>query len=241
MKNLNTIILYAGILLIISSCVSNKKYQELIVQRDAATDEVAKLKVASDFRDYKISDVQYNKAMAMDSLNNLLKEENQRLDLVENDIKNALGIPLPKGISIIRNSDNIEVNFDEQILFPIGKTELNPIGTNVLTKFAKAFQNAEIQLDLMVVGHTDDQTYQVENFDNWDLSSQRSLNVVRLLQQSGVNPKQLIAAGRSQYDPAKPNTNATNRESNRRVEIILQPLVSPLDNSLEVLSRNKSY
>jgi len=238
MKNFNKMILCAGILLMISSCVSNKKYQEVISERDAATDEVAKLKVASDFQDYKISDVQYNKAMVLDSVNNLLKEENQRLEVVENEIRNALGLPLPKGISIIRNSDNIKVNFDEQILFPVGKTELNPIGTKVLTNFAKAFRNADIQLDLMVVGHTDDQTYQAENFDNWDLSSRRSLKVVRLLQQSGVDPKQLIAAGRSQYNPAKPNTNATNRESNRRVEIILQPLVSPLDNSLKILRRN---
>jgi chemotaxis protein MotB len=59
----------------------------------------------------------------------------------------------------------------------------------------------------MVEGHTDSVPY-VGNIlvDNWDLSVKRSTSIIRVLtNELGVNPAQLIAAGRSSYIPLVEN------------------------------------
>ena len=63
-------------------------------------------------------------------------------------------------------------------------------------------------MEVMVEGHTDSRTINTPLFqDNWDLSVKRATSVVRKLQDDfNVDPTQLIAAGRSQYQPLVENT-----------------------------------
>jgi chemotaxis protein MotB len=64
----------------------------------------------------------------------------------------------------------------------------------------------------------------------------RATTVVRaLLDKTGVNPRQVIAAGRSEYLPIDEENNTDARRKNRRTEIILTP---KLDELLEILETN---
>ncbi len=64
---------------------------------------------------------------------------------------------------------------------------------------------------------------------NWELSTARAISVVRYLQEvAGVDPVRLSAAGYGPYRPAVPNDSAENRARNRRIEMKLVPLESPL-------------
>lgn len=78
----------------------------------------------------------------------------------------------------------------------------------------------------MIEGHTDSQSYQKGVLlDNWDLSVKRSTSIIRVLQDLGVNPGQLIAAGRSSYVPLVDNNTAENRAKNRRTRVVVLPKI----------------
>ncbi|KXS40607.1 MAG: chemotaxis protein MotB, partial [Candidatus Frackibacter sp. T328-2] len=76
---------------------------------------------------------------------------------------------------------------------------------------------------IMVEGHTDDLPINNSRFpSNWELSTARATNVVRhFIENNGIDPAKLSAAGYAKYKPIKPNTNAKNRSLNRRVDVIV--------------------
>ena len=59
--------------------------------------------------------------------------------------------------------------------------------------------------------------------DNWDLSVKRATAIVRILQDKGVKPTQITAAGRSEFMPVGSNSTTDGKAKNRRIEIILAP------------------
>ena len=59
---------------------------------------------------------------------------------------------------------------------------------------------------------------------NWELSTARSTTVVRFLQDQGIDPAYLSAAGYSEYRPVDSNETDEGKAKNRRIEIVLIPL-----------------
>ena len=91
--------------------------------------------------------------------------------------------------------------------------------------------NKNPDIDVLIEGHTDNVPLRSSiNFkDNWELSTGRATNIVRILSDvSKVNPKRLTAAGRSEYMPKVSNDTPEGRAKNRRTEIILTPKLDEL-------------
>ncbi len=89
----------------------------------------------------------------------------------------------------------------------------------------------------MVEGHTDNVPMHGsgEVKDNWDLSVMRATAVTKiLLENKAIDPKRVIAAGRSEYLPISPDDTAAGRQMNRRTEIILTPNLDELLKIIEV-------
>jgi chemotaxis protein MotB len=63
---------------------------------------------------------------------------------------------------------------------------------------------------------------------NWELSTARAVSVVTFLQEMGVNPAYLAAAGYGEYNPAADNTSEDGKAQNRRIEITLMPNLNEL-------------
>lgn len=114
------------------------------------------------------------------------------------------------------------VKLRDRVLFASGSSALNKEGKAALDAVADAFKELKDK-NVIVAGYTDDvPTGSKSGFkDNWDLSTARSVTVVRYLQSKGVEPMMLGAAGFSQYRPLAPNDSAQNRSQNRRIEIAL--------------------
>jgi chemotaxis protein MotB len=76
-----------------------------------------------------------------------------------------------------------------------------------------------------VAGYTDDvPTSKKGGYQtNWELSAARAIAVVRYLQDQGVDPQILGAAGYSEYRPLAANDTPEGRSANRRIEIVLGP------------------
>jgi chemotaxis protein MotB len=118
----------------------------------------------------------------------------------------------------------LSVDLAEQIFFDSGKATLKKGGKDVLKKVGDALKGYENKI-IRVVGHTDNvpvaKSLQKTFPSNWDLSVARATNVVRFLQEVGIPPERMIAAGRAEYDPVAPNDTPEGRQKNRRIEIML--------------------
>jgi chemotaxis protein MotB len=95
------------------------------------------------------------------------------------------------------------------------------------------------ELDIVVEGHTDNVPIKSKEFkDNWDLSVIRATTVARILTRDyGLNPSQVTAAGKGEFQPKASNETAEGRALNRRTEIILAPR---LDQVLRLITENSN-
>jgi chemotaxis protein MotB len=113
------------------------------------------------------------------------------------------------------------VKMKDKVLFSSGSARVNEPGQQALKKVADALQLVKGKI-IRVEGHTDDvPTNKGAYKTNWELSVARALAVVRCLQDDGVDPGLLSAAGYGEYHPIAPNDSAENRSLNRRIEIVL--------------------
>ncbi|HLL52103.1 MAG TPA: OmpA family protein [Myxococcaceae bacterium] len=119
------------------------------------------------------------------------------------------------------------VKLHDKVLFASGSATLGKEGKDALGKIADAFKNLSGKV-IRVEGHTDNLPIASEAFPtNWELSTARALAVVRFLQEKGVDPTKLAAAGYSQYQPVAENETPEGRSQNRRIEIVLAPADAP--------------
>ncbi|AKJ00475.1 chemotaxis protein MotB [Archangium gephyra] len=119
------------------------------------------------------------------------------------------------------------VNLKDKILFASGSARVGKEGLEALAKIAEALKGVQGKI-IRVEGHTDDVPTDPKGPfpSNWELSLARSMAVVRSLQDAGVDPTVLSAAGYGPYQPIAPNDSPENRSLNRRIEIVLAPGVA---------------
>ena len=85
----------------------------------------------------------------------------------------------------------------------------------------------DIDWVLQVEGHTDDIPVRAGRFaDNWDLSTERALSVVRFLATQGLPPNRLAAAGYGEFQPLDSAGGDEARRRNRRIEMKLTQRIS---------------
>ena len=167
----------------------------------------------------------------------LTKKDSVTLALVTS-LKREVGIDDPD-ININVEKGVVMISIADNLLFKSGSFEVNAKAKNVLAKVAKVI-NSKPDFECMVEGHTDNVPYKsAVLLDNWDLSVKRSTAIVRVLHNDlGVNPKQLIPAGRSSYVPLVANNSAANKAKNRRTRIIIMPKIDQFYDMLEKEMKN---
>ena len=152
----------------------------------------------------------------------------------------ALVTSLKKEVGL--NDEDIEINVEksvvfislsDKLLFKSGSYDITDRAKEILGKVATVI-NGKPNFEAMVEGHTDNVPYRRGVLlDNWDLSVKRSTSIVRALQELGVKPEQLIAAGRGDHLPLVPNTTAENRATNRRTKIYILPKIDQFYKMIE--------
>jgi chemotaxis protein MotB len=157
--------------------------------------------------------------------------------LSETQLKNACEVLIAglneqikkQEITIKEFKGGISLSLVDRILFRLGEATLTPQGEKVLAKVGEGLKKVEGKM-VRVVGHTDTIPIHKDYLDkfpsNWELSAARASTVVRYFQdKSGLDPKGMEAVGRSFYQPAAPNDTVKNRALNRRVEILIAPVM----------------
>jgi len=122
----------------------------------------------------------------------------------------------------------LTVRMGERVLFPTGSATISADGKATLRKVADAFASVRGRV-IRVEGHTDDVPIHTARFpSNWELSAARAIAVVRYLQERGIDPKLLAAAGYGEYQPIASNDTPDGRAENRRIEISLAAPIQEL-------------
>jgi chemotaxis protein MotB len=129
------------------------------------------------------------------------------------------------------NKGFVFVDISDKILFNSGSKALTKKSKQVLTTIAKLLQ-AQPDLTFMIEGHTDNKAFKKNTSnDNWGLSVSRATAVARILETKyKINPKRIIAAGRSQFVPIDDNKTKAGRLNNRRIRIVIMPSVTQVMN-----------
>jgi chemotaxis protein MotB len=155
----------------------------------------------------------------------LTKKDSVTLAVVTS-LKASVGISDPD-IEINVEKGVVFIQIADKLLFKSGSYDVTDKAKSVLAKVAKVV-NDKPDFECMVEGNTDNVPYNGSGvlLDNWDLSVKRSTSIIRVLAGDlGVNPAQLIAAGRSSYTPLVANDTAENRAKNRRTRIVVLPKI----------------
>ena len=187
-----------------------------------------------------------NLEMSLESM----KEKDIRIQRMQDAVTKKDSVTLAlvtslKGVLGDLSDDDIEINVEkgvvyvsisDKLLFRSGSYTITSKAKEVLGKVAKVVNNKP-ELEFMVEGHTDNVPIKSDGIlDNWDLSVKRATAIVSLLlQNKGVMPENITAAGKGEYSPLVPNSSADNRSKNRRIEVILAPKLDEIGKLLQDL------
>lgn len=179
------------------------------------------------------------------TLRNVDQNELSQAKSLEDSMNLAISYNLKKNLdNSVGEDEDIQVDIDEtvvminvsdKLLFNSGSYRVSNKADGLLQRLADVI-NSEPAIEVMVEGHTDDQTVKPGAYikDNWELSVERSTAIIRELQDKyDVDPSKLIAAGRSSYLPLVDNATKEDRAKNRRTRIVILP---NLDKFLSMVS-----
>ena len=116
----------------------------------------------------------------------------------------------------------IMVTLPNAILFDSGKATLKKTTRDELDHIQSVLKQKYSNKQIDVVGHTDLDTIKKSKWkDNWELSAQRALSVVRYLVAHGIAKDKVRAVGYGASRPVASNATASGKARNRRVEIVM--------------------
>ena len=156
------------------------------------------------------------------------EDEIRRLTKTQEELSQSLKDEIAKGnIKIQQVRDRLTINMIDRVLFDSGRAEIKPAGLKVLKQVSDVL-NKITDKHIRIEGHTDNKPISTKLQDkfktNWELSATRATTVVRyLIDQGGVAPQALSAAGYADTHPIASNESEEGRSSNRRIEIVLYP------------------
>lgn len=125
-------------------------------------------------------------------------------------------------VSLDPSKGTITVTLPNAILFDSGKAELKKATSTELDHIQSVLRDRYAGKRVDVVGHTDTDPIKKSKWkDNWELSAQRSLSVLRYLVKRGSPEEKIQAVGCGESQPIASNSNASGKARNRRVEIVV--------------------
>jgi chemotaxis protein MotB len=138
-------------------------------------------------------------------------------------------------VKVTIRDGRLVVQLPEKILFPSARARLKKKGKEAIAAVTDILKQVPDR-NFQVTGHTDNVPIRSRRFkSNWELSTARAVNVVKFMQEQGMDPKRLSAAGYGQHSPVASNETSEGRAQNRRIEIVLMPNLGELPSLKGVL------
>ncbi|MCB0471595.1 MAG: OmpA family protein [Flavobacteriaceae bacterium] len=189
-----------------------------------------------------------DESLRLEKLQKELKQRSERVNQLEDmmakkeaamrALKDAVSTALMgfegRGLTVEHKNGKVYVSMENKLLFDSGSWAVGSEGQRAVNNLAGVLRKNP-DINVLIEGHTDNVPYAAKGdiLDNWDLSTKRATAIVRLLVQDKVDPKQITAAGRSEYLPVSSNMTASGKAKNRRIEIILSPNLDAINALLD--------
>lgn len=115
---------------------------------------------------------------------------------------------------------SLTLTIRDYVMFDSGRADVRPEFIYVINEISNIVEEFPAY-NIVVSGHTDNIPISSSQFQsNWDLSSARALNFMKLLlQNDSIRAERFSMAGYGEYRPVASNDTAEGRALNRRVEV----------------------
>lgn len=122
--------------------------------------------------------------------------------------------------------EGLMVTIRDSVLFPPGKANIKSKDL-ILAEELTELLVFDPPRHIVITGHTDDVPMNTSEFSsNWELSVMRAVNFLKVMVKGAdVDPLLFSAKGYGEFHPIATNDTAEGRSKNRRVEVLIQPLV----------------
>lgn len=225
-----TLLMIFFVVLYSMSNVDKQKYKQLASGLSAAMGGGKGVNVVSD--NGASTDEQINPV----DTNMVTMSEEQKLEKVKGAIDKYLQENgLSDSVVTSVEERGLVLSFKDSLFFDSGKSDVKAEQTKKLIEIGKMLNQPIISDSyIRVEGHTDNVPIKTNVYkSNWDLSVIRASNVAQILiNQSGIKPERVSAAGYSEYRPKVDNSTESGKSTNRRVDIlIMNPKYNEVENN----------
>jgi chemotaxis protein MotB len=148
--------------------------------------------------------------------------EESNLSTLQSELQQALQHEISlHTIALHRESEGLVISLREFGFFDSGSAALKPSALPALDRIASILSVRSCHL--RIEGHTDNiPIHTPQMASNWELSTARSTELVRLLiLRYRFSPNRLAAAGYAEYHPITSNNTPQGRAQNRRVDVVI--------------------
>ncbi len=122
-------------------------------------------------------------------------------------------------VSVHAEERGIVVSLVEGLLFKSGSADIYKEAVNTLNELASVINS--VNNYIRIEGSTDNVPIHSTMYSsNWELASQRAINVAKLIIDQGVDASRVCAVSYGEYRPVAPNNTEDNKQLNRRVDIV---------------------
>ena len=219
---------------------SNAELQESIEQNRGLLDQI-QLKESELLEERSELDSLKNELASriarVDELEQVIANKEALLSNLKSSLTKALLSFDGKGLTVEQRDGKVYVSMENKLLFKPGSWAVGSQGRQAIRQLAMVLEENK-DIAILIEGHTDDEPYIGDSklSGNWDLSVKRATSIVALLlKNNGVTPGNITAAGKGEYAPLVPNSSASNRSKNRRIEVILAPKLDEIGKLLQDL------
>ncbi len=176
-----------------------------------------------------------SRSARVEELEGLISEKEALMGALKNTLANALNSFEGNGLSVEQRGGKVYVSMENKLLFQSGSWSVASTGKQALKQLGGVLA-ANPEIAILIEGHTDSDPY-IGNDNlsgNWDLSTKRATEIVKLLlKNKRIKPENLTAAGRGEHLPLASNKAAAGKAKNRRIEVILSPKLDKIAALLE--------
>ncbi len=165
-------------------------------------------------------------ATKQQALGSELAEKQQMIDDLQAQIDAGQPTEVVTGfegdVSVDAAAGTITVTLANTLLFSSGKAELKTSTVSELDHILSVLRERYRGMPIDVVGHTDSDPIKKSKWaDNWQLSAERALSVLRYMVKRGVNDEDIRAVAAGSSRAIESNSTASGKSRNRRVEVVV--------------------
>ena len=160
--------------------------------------------------------------------NSAYLKDQQELAEIKDSVDNFIAVnEMEDQFATEMTDEGLLVTIRDSILFDPGQATVKPEYVPIAKELSTMLESDPAR-NIVITGHTDNVPAGPNFSSNFELSVLRATNFLNLLIESNdqLDPTRFSAKGNGEYRAIAPNDTAEGRAKNRRVEVLIQPLVT---------------